>query len=549
MQVGMGGMAHVWAARHRGAGVIFALKMLRPHLAENASFRDMFFDEARVASRIRHENVARTYELVDLDGVLTLVMEFVDGSSLVHMLRPSHDQRDDAPAMAIPYRHAVKMVGETCAGLHAAHELTDDKGRLLEVVHRDVSPHNILLTKDGKVKITDFGVAKALGKSHVTIAGQVKGKLAYMSPEQLVGGGIDRRSDVFSLGSVLYEATTGQRPFLGDHDPQVMSAIIMGNCVPPSAVVRNYPRELEQIVMRALATDPDARFSTALQLRQALEGWLAKTGPQLGSQQIAVLLEERCGAEIAARMSTLLQFAPTTSVPAALAAPISSRNDTPDTQPSPQRGATPPVAGTMPPSPPSRRNVPPPPASSATPRIESGSSAMEVDQRRSFVPQQGQSSSLSIIGGVLAVLVGLGLGLGVLAYVRAERRARAVAVVDASTVAVVTTPDAGAVTNAGDIDDTPPTLPKPPPRAVVRLTDLPAEARVFVDGVELPAGTSVVPRPDAGESNVLVKADGKEDAIFAIHPSDEEISVVMKDKPHRRPKNKDLTTVPPNPYD
>ncbi|MBN9163729.1 MAG: serine/threonine protein kinase, partial [Myxococcales bacterium] len=361
MPVGSGGMAHVWAARHRGAGVVFALKMLMPHLAENASFREMFFDEARIASRIRHENVARTFELVDLDGMLTLVMEWVDGSSMVRMLRPGLEDREDLPRVALPIRHAAKIVAETCAGLHAAHELIGDDGRPLAVVHRDVSPHNILLTRDGHVKVTDFGVAKAVGKSHMTIAGQVKGKLAYMSPEQLIGGGLDRRSDIFALGSVLYESTTGERPFQGEHDPQLMTAIVMGNFLPPSEVVRGYPRGLEEIVMKALATEPDARFATALHLKQALDGWLAASGPPVGAAQVALLLQERCGPELNARTTGL-------SI----------------TQPAP------------PPQP-----VPRPPPSGPLLQVET-SSAMEIDRRQELAPA-AKATGVSTLGAILAV--------------------------------------------------------------------------------------------------------------------------------------------------
>jgi serine/threonine-protein kinase len=504
--MGEGGMARVWAARHRGAGVIFALKMLMPHLAENAAFRDMFFDEARIASRIRHDNVARTFELVELDGILTLVMEWVDGSSLVRMLRPGPDNRENLPRVALPLRHAVKIVAETCAGLHAAHDLVGDDGRPLSVVHRDVSPHNVLLTVDGRVKVTDFGVAKALGKSHMTIAGQVKGKLAYMSPEQLVGGGVDRRSDVFALGSVLYEITTGQKPFQGEHDPQVMAAIIMGNCLPPGEVMRGYPKALERIVGRAMATEPDARYATALQLRQALEGWLASSGPPVGGSQIALLLQERCGPELEARLATLGLHAP------------------------------------------------PPPASSPEPRIESGS-AMEVDRRRPSIAAD-QRSSVTNMGAFLAVIVGVVLGLGVLVYVHNARKARAAAASSfafsdaAALVAVSAVPDAAV---ARDIDDPPRVMADAAP-PTVRL-HVPDGARLYVDGKELPAGTMSVPRPDAGMTTVLVRAELREDALVVIHPtSPDEIDVSMLDKPKHhpripRPDPASTITTPPNPYE
>ena len=288
-------MARVWAAREQQSGAYYALKMLRSHLAEDATFRDMFFDEARIASLTQHENVAHTYELLELDGILCLVMELVEGPSLVRIVRPGSAERDDAKRVPLPPRLAARIVAEASAGLHAAHELRDESGRPLGVVHRDVSPQNVLLSVDGQVKVTDFGVAKALNKINVTLAGQIKGKLAYMSPEQLSGGGIDRRSDVFALGSLLYELTVGQRAFDGDSDPEVMRAILTGEPIPPSRIVNGFPPALEQIIMRAIASDPMQRWQTARQMQEALEGYIAQSGPPVTPADLAALLHERTG--------------------------------------------------------------------------------------------------------------------------------------------------------------------------------------------------------------------------------------------------------------
>jgi serine/threonine protein kinase len=518
--VGSGGMAHVWAARHRGAGVVFALKMLMPHLAENVSFREMFFDEARIASRIHHENVARTFELADLDGILTLVMEWVDGSSLVRMIRPGEEDREDLPRVALPIRHAAKIIAETCAGLHAAHELVGDNSRPLAVVHRDVSPHNILLTRDGRVKVTDFGVAKAIGKSHMTIAGQVKGKLAYMSPEQLVGGGIDRRSDIFALGSVLYEATTGQRPFQGEHDPQVMAAIVMGNYRRPSELVRGYPRGLEEIVVRALATEPSARFATALELKKALERWLATSGPPVGTRQISLLLQERCGTELDARVGMLSITQPAL-----------------------------------------------PDASGPHPQVQTGG-AMEINRRSPIAhPPAAKPSGVSAVAASLAVLVGVILGLGVLVYVKNARRDRRVAaemaMLDAASPTAFSPPvalpasDASVVAVPVPVDDTAQLdaamAVAPPATVTLRV---PEGARLFVDGRELPAGTTAIARPDAGSVMVLVKAEARENTFVEVKPtSPDEVDVAMA--PRARPTRSvapqsgpaSSLTMPPNPYE
>lgn len=519
--VGTGGMASVWAARHRSTGAIHALKMLQPELAENAAFRDMFFDEARIATRIRHENVCETFELVELEGHLTLVMEWVDGASLAHVLRPGPPDMEDPPRVPLPLRHAAKIVSETCAGLHAAHELTDERGRPLSVVHRDVSPHNILLTLDGRVKVTDFGVAKALGRLQVTLAGQLKGKLGYMSPEQLVGGGLDRRSDVFSLGVVLYEITTGKRPFVGENDPQIMTAIIHGTFDPPSAVVPGYPPALEKIVMRAMAISPEARFETALQLRRALEGWLSTSGPPVSQNQIALLVHERCREEIEARAAGVMSVPPPP--------PRSSHAPWPEPQPS--------LPDMMP---------------RVTPVADSGPGAMEIDRRAR--PRE-EREGMSLLSAVAAVLVGLGIGLAVLSWVRTARKERAMlaslAQADAGALVASAAPDAGEDRSGqgqpalflGDLDDETPALSD-------RITlVVPEGARLFVNGEALPAGQRWVARPDAGSVTVLVKADGRQDTTVTITPtSEEEIEVTMKKKP--RPVNPVATIEPPpNPYD
>ncbi len=512
--VGSGGMAYVWAARHRQTQNFYALKILRPHLAENVAFREMFFDEARIASRIHHENVAETFELVELEGYLTLVMEWVDGSSLNRVLRPGPGREDQAPRIALPLRHAARIVAETCVGLHAAHELLGDDGHLLSVVHRDVSPHNVLMTLDGRVKVTDFGVAKALGKLHMTIAGQVKGKLAYMSPEQLVGGGIDRRSDVFALGTVLYEISTGTKPFTGDHDPQIMSQIIMGRFAPPSELVPNFPPQLESIILRAMSVEPENRFSTALQMRQALEGWLSASGPPVSQRQLSLLLYERCGQELTERGAGVFAMPP----------PPQSM---PSSHPTPAHA----ISGHF--------------------RVESGSSAMAMN-RRAIATNDG--GKLSVVAGVFAVILGLALGLGVLFYVREARRQRAASVApsDAGIVTIAAsntppaptspTPSASAIAILGDIDD------DPIVRASCVRLNLPEGARLFVDGQPLPPGTQLVARPDAGETVVLVRAEGKLDTIVTLSgDSPQEIDVVMKKKP--RPNPVSTISIPPNPFD
>src|SRR5580704_10867969 len=191
LPIAYGGMARVWSARQhgqRGFSKLVAIKTILPHLAHSPEFERMFLDEARIAAGVHHPNVTEIYELGEEGHVLYLVMEWVNGESLVHVVRGLGGQT----IVPIEPRIAARIAAEACAGLHAAHELCDDQGRPLNVVHRDVSPHNILVSIEGTVKVTDFGVAKAMGQSHqATVAGQIKGKIAYMAPEVISGAAFD----------------------------------------------------------------------------------------------------------------------------------------------------------------------------------------------------------------------------------------------------------------------------------------------------------------------------------------------------------------------
>ena len=304
VSVARGGMARVWAARlhgQRGFQKLVALKTILPHLAREKQFERMFLDEARIASGVHHPNVCEIYELGEEEHTLYLAMEWVSGDSLARLLRASGSSE------AMDPRVVARVVADACAGVHAAHELTDEDGRQLGVVHRDLSPHNILLTADGVAKVADFGVAKALGQLHeATSAGQLKGKLAYMAPEQITGATVDRRSDVFSLGCVLYEATTGQRPFRGEGDHQVMHAVLKGEFPAPSTLVRGYPVELERIVQRALSPQAIIRYPTAERMRFALEEFLAR-GSLVTQSNVAQLLRARLGPSLEKRKDRIRQ--------------------------------------------------------------------------------------------------------------------------------------------------------------------------------------------------------------------------------------------------
>ena len=260
----------VWAARMRGTRgfqKIVAVKTMLPKLSEDAQFEQMFLDEASLASQIRHPNAVEILDLGEQGGILYLVMEWIEGVPLNQLMKAAKRQG------GVPAKVAVRIAMQTCAGLHAAHELKDANENLVGLVHRDVSPQNILVTFDGVTKVVDFGVAKATAAGDgATQAGQIKGKVGYMAPEQVRGEPIDRRVDVFALGIVLYALTTGKHPFRRESEAATMYNICAPQAVmPPSKVVPSYPAELEAVIMKALEKDRDKRFASANEVLKALD--------------------------------------------------------------------------------------------------------------------------------------------------------------------------------------------------------------------------------------------------------------------------------------
>jgi eukaryotic-like serine/threonine-protein kinase len=271
-----GGMAEVWAARMRGTRgfqKLVAVKTILTDVIDNARLEEMFLEEAQLASQIHHPNVVTTLDLGEHEGKLYLVMEWVDGEPLTALMSVA------ARSGGVPLSIGVNLIGQACKGLRAAHTLEDDSGALLGVVHRDVSPQNLLVTLSGTAKLVDFGIAKATSKvSSLTEAGEIKGKFAYMAPEQVRGDDVDCRTDLFALGIVLYSITTGKHPFRGTNPAATVRRICDDAPPPlPSAVVPGYPPALERVVMKALEKSPDARFSDASEMLRALED--AMPGP------------------------------------------------------------------------------------------------------------------------------------------------------------------------------------------------------------------------------------------------------------------------------
>jgi serine/threonine-protein kinase len=266
---GQGGMATVWLARlvgTRGFHKPVAVKTLLPSIREDAESERMFQSEAALASRIRHPNVVEILDLGEDAGALFLVMEWIHGEPLSTVISRA------AKRGGMPLGIAIRIGAQVCAGLHAAHELTDEEGKPLGLVHRDVSPQNVLVGFNGLVKLVDFGIAKATAEAtHLTEMGVIRGKVAYMAPEQMRFEKLDRRTDIFAAGIMLYVLTTGRHPFKRDERNETVRAICSDDPPNlPSSLVEGYPERLERVVMKALAKNPDQRYATAQELGEEL---------------------------------------------------------------------------------------------------------------------------------------------------------------------------------------------------------------------------------------------------------------------------------------
>ncbi len=269
-QIGKGGMASVWVARDTTGAQTqpVAIKVIREELARDPKARTMFLVEGAVVAGIRHPHVVRVFEVSQSAGVLYMVMEWVEGAAL-HALISEANRRK-----AIPAEHAVRLIADTAGGLHAAHEMKDQKGVHRNLVHCDLSPQNILVGLDGTVKLVDFGVASTVGRLGPGDAPFVRGKVGYMSPEQTRAEPLDRRSDIFSLGIVLFELTTGFRLFRGKDSRNTIELVRQARIPRPTQILSGYPRELEAVVLKALQRDLALRFQSAEEFKAALEQYL-----------------------------------------------------------------------------------------------------------------------------------------------------------------------------------------------------------------------------------------------------------------------------------
>ncbi len=272
-QIGVGGMAEVFLARHSGVEGFekeIVIKRIRPHLSAQASFVNMFLGEAKLAAQLSHPNIVQIYDLGKIKDSYFIAMEYVSGRDMSSII-----PKCKAAAIPFPVEYALKIASHVCEALYYAHTKTDAFGTPFHIVHRDVSPENVRVAWTGTVKILDFGIAKAATQLHETKAGEIKGKLIYMSPEQVMGKDVDHRSDVFSLGAVLYEAIVGLKLFSGENDLAIMNNIIEGKIYPPSYFRDDVPPEVEAILMKALEKDRRKRYQSACDLQLDIDTFLA----------------------------------------------------------------------------------------------------------------------------------------------------------------------------------------------------------------------------------------------------------------------------------
>ncbi|MCS6900503.1 MAG: serine/threonine protein kinase [Polyangiaceae bacterium] len=469
-ELAAGGMATIYLARIGGAGGFqrfVAIKQLHPHLAHEVDFVEMFLDEARLAASIHHPNVVPILEVGESPSGYYLVMEYIEGDTLWNLRNVATDTR---PGGKLPVAVAIRIVHDALLGLHAAHELTDETGKPLNVVHRDVSPQNILVGVDGTARITDFGVARAATRLSSTRSGEVKGKMAYMAPEQIRGQEIDRRADVFAMGVVLWEVLANRHLFLGPSEVATMHRVLHEPVPDLLTLAPNIPKGLAELVARALDRDPSRRFATALEMAEAIEAATRGVMPLPQPREVAAVVDSLVGQRIADRKEAITRWlagsqgqvgstGTWTSLPPAVAAqiltPTSSRLPLP----------------AQPPGPPPPRPLPPPvpvrslsTGSSLSPLLTAPASALPPPALPSTdlsAPASAQPHRrlFLLVPGLL--LVGLGLGWA-LTHTNPAAPASAPAAVSPPPPSATMAPEASASPPAPSPQPTTSEIPAPP---------------------------------------------------------------------------------------
>jgi serine/threonine protein kinase len=288
-RIAVGGMGEIYLARVRGTAGFektVIIKTILPHLAEEDTFVEKFLDEGRIVVNLTHGNIVPVFDMDEVDGEYFIAMDYVPGRDVREVLQRLRDRGDQ-----IPVDIATYITAEVCEGLGYAHRQTDEEGDNLGIVHRDVSPSNVLISTEGEVKIIDFGIARAADRRAKTVSGRIQGKCCYMSPEQARGDDLDHRSDIFSTGVVFYEMLTGLRPFEGDSDLKSLDLVRECDFEPPSFVDGEVPPQIDAIVEHALEKDPDDRYQTIDEMHLELMEYLAGDGSPMTSTKVAEFLE------------------------------------------------------------------------------------------------------------------------------------------------------------------------------------------------------------------------------------------------------------------
>ncbi|WP_375741799.1 protein kinase [Corallococcus interemptor] len=306
-RVNIGGMAEVWRGKQFGASGferLVAIKRILPNIAEDEEFISMFIDEAKISVQLTHANIAQIYELGQIASSYFISMEYIPGKDMRAIFDRCRKKGEPAPVPLVAF-----CVAKMCEGLDYAHRKKDGMGRDLNIVHRDISPQNVLVSFEGEVKVIDFGIAKAAGKATKTQAGILKGKFGYMSPEQIRGLPLDRRSDVFAIGVCLYEMLTGERLFVGDSDFSVLEKVRKAEVPSPSTYNRRIPEALERIVLKSLAKDVDERYQYASELGDDLQRFLLTNDSIFGRKDLMQYMKSTFAEEVEREKQRLAEYA------------------------------------------------------------------------------------------------------------------------------------------------------------------------------------------------------------------------------------------------
>lgn len=295
-RIAVGGMAEVFLARQEGLEGFektICIKRIRPHLSSQPNFVQMFLNEAKLAAQLNHPNIVQIYDLGRVNDSYFIAMEYISGRDMSRII-----PKAEKAGISFPMIYALRIASNVCEGLYFAHTKGDAYGNPLNIVHRDITPENILVSFSGTVKIVDFGIAKANTQLEQTRAGEIKGKLSYMSPEQCMGHQLDARSDIFSFGSVIYEWITGYKLFTGENEMAILKSIIDGKIYPPSYFKEDVPEAVERILMKALEKDKNKRYQSAWEMQFDIDTYLASSEFTPSNIHLSNFLKQIFGDEI-----------------------------------------------------------------------------------------------------------------------------------------------------------------------------------------------------------------------------------------------------------